>query len=160
MRFVISIIVVFFAVLLIIQNNDKLDFSLPEPTSQTNGADTSSRPVPEVKSKECEKVDSWYLKPEVIISETMRTIGVKVLAAEAVKSNDFNNFYFVQYKMDIPEKGVSYPMFAMNKPFGKGVIYAMDDLAIMLSGLGDGRITQAKFSANDDGFEEATGCLR
>ena len=48
----------------------------------------------------------------------------------------------------------------MNKPFGKGVIYAMDDLAIMLSGLGDGRRTKAKFSANDEGFKEAKGCLR
>lgn len=110
--------------------------------------------------KVCKKVANFYLDPEVILNEGSRDLGVKVVAAEAVKSDDFENFYFVQYKMETPSNGTIYPMFAMNKPFGMGVIYAMDELAITVSGLGDGRKTKTKFKSTDDGFSEASRCLK
>ena len=54
-----------------------------------------------------------------------------------------------------------YPMFAMNKPQSRGgVIYSMDELAITLSGYGDGRETKAKFSSRDDGYDRAMSCLK
>lgn len=109
----------------------------------------------------CQKINQHYLDPEVILSSGARDLGVKVIDARAVKSGDFKNFYFVQYKMQTPQNGVVYPMFAMNKPFEMGVtVYAMDDLAVALSGLGDGRRTQAKFSSSDDGYSRASRCLK
>ena len=109
----------------------------------------------------CQKLNNYYLDPEVILSSGARDLGVKVIDARAVKSGDFKNFYFVQYKMQTPNNGVVYPMFAMNKPFEIGVtIYAMDDLAVALSGLGDGRRTKAKFSSSDDGYSKASRCLK
>ena len=109
----------------------------------------------------CQKLNNYYLDPEVILSSGARDLGVKVIDARAVKSGDFKNFYFVQYKMQTPNNGTVYPMFAMNKPFEIGVtVYAMDDLAVALSGLGDGRRTKAKFSSSDDGYSQASRCLK
>lgn len=111
--------------------------------------------------KICETVASYYLDPEVILSKGSRDLGVKVVSAKAVKSDDFKNFYFVQFKMETPSNGTVYPMFAMNKPFEVGVtIYAMDDLAVALSGLADGRKTTAAFKSSDDGYSEASNCLK
>lgn len=108
----------------------------------------------------CERVSAFYLDPEVILNSGARGLGVKVIDARAVRSKDFKQFYFVQYKMSTPKNGTVFPMFAMNKPNSRGgVIYSMDDLAITLSGYGDGRKTKAKFSSRDDGFYEATQCL-
>lgn len=111
----------------------------------------------------CEKVSSFYLDPEVILNSGARSLGVKVIDARAVRSKDFKQFYFVQYKMSTPNNGIVYPMFAMNKPTtrggGNGVIYSMDEIAITLSGYGDGRRTKAKFSSRDDGYYDATQCL-
>ena len=109
----------------------------------------------------CQKINQYYLDPEVILSSGARDLGVKVIDARAVKSGDFKNFYFVQYKMQTPQNGVVYPMFAMNKPFEMGVtVYAMDDLAVALSGLGDRRRTKARFSSRDDGYSKASRCLK
>lgn len=107
----------------------------------------------------CMKISTMYLDPEFILNSEARSSGVKVVDARAVKSLDFVNFYFVQYKMEVPDKGVVFPMFAMNKPFSSGLVYSMDDLAISLTGLGDGRRTKARFSKNDDGYAEASRCL-
>lgn len=112
-------------------------------------------------SHACERLASFYLDPEVILNSGARSLGVKVLDARAVKSKDFKSFYFVQYKMNTPNNGMVYPMFAMNKPQSRGgVIYSMDDLAITLSGYGDGRKTKAKFSSRDDGYDRAMSCLK
>ena len=112
----------------------------------------------------CEKVSAFYLDPEVILNSGARSLGVKVVDARAVRSKDFKQFYFVQYKMSTPNNGMVFPMFAMNKPTtrggGGGVIYSMDDIAITLSGYGDGRRIKAKFSSRDDGYYEATQCLK
>lgn len=109
----------------------------------------------------CERVSAFYLDPEVILNSGARSLGVKVIDARAVRSNDFKQFYFVQYKMSTPKNGTVFPMFAMNKPNSRGgVIYSMDDLAITLSGYGDGRRTKAKFSSRDDGYYDATRCLK
>tara|TARA_B100000780_G_C20695570_1_gene276615 strand:+ start:47 stop:457 length:411 start_codon:yes stop_codon:yes gene_type:complete len=110
--------------------------------------------------KVCKKVANFYLDPEVILNKGSRDLGVKVVAAEAVRSDDFKKFYFVQYKMETPSNGTIYPMFAMNKPFGMGVIYAMDELAITISDFGDGRKTKAEFKSTNDGFPEASRCLK
>ena len=123
------------------------------------GADNNKAKVR--TAKVCTKVAQYYLDPEVILNKGSRELGVKVVSVEAVKSDDFENFYFVQYKMNTPSNGTVYPMFAMNKPFEVGVtIYALDDLAIALSGLADGRRTKAKFSSSDDGYYEASNCLK
>ena len=64
--------------------------------------------------------------------------------------------------MSTPNNGIVYPMFAMNKPTTRGggvVIYSLDEIAITLSGYGDGRRTKAKFSSRDDGYYEATQCF-
>lgn len=115
-------------------------------------------------SHACEKLAPFYLDPEVILSSDARNSGVKVLDARAVRSKDFKRFYFVQYKMSTPKNGIVYPMFAMNKPTtrggGNGSIFSMDDLAVALSGYGDGRKTKAKLSSLDDGYHEASQCLR
>ena len=109
----------------------------------------------------CEKVSSFYLDPEVILSSASRSLGVKVIDARAVRSKDFKQFYFVQYKMSTPNNGIVYPMFAMNKPTSRGgVIYSMDDVAETLSGYGDGRRTKANFSSRSNGFSKATKCLK
>ena len=109
----------------------------------------------------CENISSYYLDPEVILNKGARDLGVKVINAKAVKSGDFKNFYFVQYKMSTPSNGVVYPMFAMNKPKSRdGVIYSMDELVITLTSYGDGRRTRAKFSSSDDGYYEASRCLK
>ena len=112
-------------------------------------------------SHACERLASFYLDSEVILNSGARSLGVKVIDARAVKSKDFKSFYFVQYKMSTPNNGMVYPMFAMNKPQSRGgVIYSMDDLAITLSGYGDGRKTKAKFSSRDDGYDRAMSCLK
>ncbi len=112
-------------------------------------------------SQACERLASFYLDPEVILNSGARSLGVKVVDARAVKSKDFKSFYFVQYKMSTPNNGMVYPMFAMNKPQSRGgVIYSMDELAITLSGYGDGRKTKAKFSSRDDGYDRAMSCLK
>ena len=112
-------------------------------------------------SYSCENLNSFYLNPETILLKGSRDLGIKVIDAKAVKSNDFKNFYFVQYKMETPNNGTIYPMFAMNKPFAiGGTIYSMDDVAIAVSGYGDGRKTKATFSKNDDGFDKASSCLK
>ena len=67
----------------------------------------------------CEKVASFYLDPEVILNSGSRSLGVKVIDAKAVQSNDYKKFYFVQYKIQTPNNGIVYPMFAMNKPTEK-----------------------------------------
>ena len=109
----------------------------------------------------CESISSYYLDKEVILNKGARDLGVKVIDAKAVKSGDFKSFYFVQYKMSTPSNGIVYPMFAMNKPKSKGsIIYSMDELAITLTGFGDGRRTRAKFSSSDDGYYEASRCLK
>ena len=112
----------------------------------------------------CERVSAFYLDPEVILNSGARSLGVKVIDARAVRSKDFKQFYFVQYKMSTPQNGIVYPMFAMNKPTvsggGNGVIYSMDELAITLTSYGDGRKTRAKFSSRDDGFSRASRCLK
>jgi len=111
--------------------------------------------------KACQNILSFYKDPEVILTSGSRALGVQVLDAKAVKSGDFKSFYFVQYKMKTPRNGFVYPMFAMNKPFARGsVIYSMDELAITLSGYGDGRATSAGFSRSDNGFYEASRCLK
>ena len=112
-------------------------------------------------SNACENLASYYLDPQVILNKGARDLGVKVIDAKAVKSGDFKNFYFVQYKMRTPNNGIVYPMFAMNKPKSRGgVIYSMDELAITLTSYGDGRKTRAKFSSRDDGFSRASRCLK
>lgn len=112
----------------------------------------------------CEKVSAFYLDPEVILNSAARNLGIKVIDARAVRSSDYERFYFVQYKISTPSNGIIYPMFAMNKPTtsggGNGVIYSMDDIAITISGYGDGRTTRAKFSSSDDGYFKATKCLK
>ena len=102
------------------------------------------------------------MDPEVILNKGARDLGIEVIDARAVKSNDFKNFYFVQYKLKTPNNGIIFPMFAMNKPLSPkyGVIYSMDETAIAISGYGDGRQTKASFSVYDDGFYEATNCLK
>ena len=111
--------------------------------------------------KICKTIANYYLDPEVILNKGSRDLGVKVVSAKAVKSDDFKNFYFVQFKMETPANGTVYPMFAMNKPFEVGVtIYAMDELALALSGLADGRKTKAAFKSSDDGYFEASNCLK
>ena len=116
------------------------------------------------KSFACEKVSAFYLDPEVILNSASRNLGIKVIDARAVRSSDYERFYFVQYKISTPNNGIIYPMFAMNKPTtsggGNGVIYSMDDIAITISGYGDGRTTRAKFSSSDDGYYRATKCLK
>ena len=109
----------------------------------------------------CERIASYYLDPEVILSSGARSLGVKVIDARAVKSNDYKSFYFVQYQFSTPSNGTVFPMFAMNKPFSSGgVIYSMDQLAETLSGYGDGRRTKASFSSNDNGYSQASSCLK
>ena len=109
----------------------------------------------------CEKVSDYYLNPEVILSQTYRAYGMQVLDARAVRSKDFKNFYFVQYKMNHPKHGDIFPTFAMNKPFKTGsVIYSMDDVAIEMSGFGDGRKTKAKFSHSSNGYKDVIKCLK
>ena len=112
----------------------------------------------------CERVAAYYLDPEVILSSGARSLGVQVLDARAVRSKDYKRFYFVQYKMNTPRNGMVYPMFAMNKPTtkggGNGVIFSMDDLAVTLSGYGDARKNRDPFSSRDDGFYEASKCLK
>jgi len=111
----------------------------------------------------CEKVASFYLDPEVILNSGSRSLGVKVIDAKAVQSNDYKKFYFVQYKIQTPNNGIVYPMFAMNKPTengGNGAIYSMDELAITLSSYGDARKLKDPFSSSDDGFSAASKCLR
>ena len=114
------------------------------------------------ESYSCQKLHQNYLDPEVILNKESRKKGIKVLDARAVRSPDFQKFYFVQYKLEVPKEGIVYPMFAMNKPFSStfGLIYSMDELAISVSGLGDGRKTKAKFSQLDRGFSEAKRCLK
>ena len=107
-----------------------------------------------------EKVSSFYMDPEVILNSGARDLGVKVLDARAVRSKKHQKFYFVQYKMSTPNNGILFPMFAMNKPKSSGgVIYSMDELAITLSGYGDGRKTKAKFSTRDSAYKKASKCL-
>ena len=102
-----------------------------------------------------------YLDPEIILNKGSRDLGIKVLDARAVRSPDFKNFYFVQYKLDTPNNGIIFPMFAMNKPFKCcGTIYSMDEIAETVSGYGDGRKTKANFSALDRGFSKANRCLK
>ena len=112
----------------------------------------------------CETVAPFYLDAKVILNKASRSLGVKVLDAKAVRSNDYKRFYFVQYKMSTPQKGIVYPMFAMNKPTvsggGNGVIYSMDALAVTLSGFGDARTFKNPFSTSDDGFTRASRCLK
>jgi hypothetical protein len=124
-----------------------------------------SKTPPPIKSVvACEKVASYYLDPKVILSSGARSLGVKVLDAMAVRSRDYERFYFVQYKMKTPKNGIVYPMFAMNKPTtrggGGGVIYSMDDLAVTLTGFGDARTYRDPFSSRDDGFYKASKCLK
>ncbi|MDA8676193.1 hypothetical protein N9M53_05845, partial [Alphaproteobacteria bacterium] len=113
------------------------------------------------------KVSAFYLDPEVILKDVFRNRGYQVIDARAVRSKDFKRFYFVQYKISTPNNVFVYPMFAMNKPTtsggGNGVIFSMDDLALNLSGYGDGRnsnLTGTKFLSSDNGFATATGCLK
>ena len=112
----------------------------------------------------CERVSRYYLDPEVILNSGARSLGVKVIDARAVRSKDYKRFYFVQYKMSTPNNGMVYPMFAMNKPTkgvgSNGVIYSMDDLAVTLTGYGDARKNRDPFSSRDDGFYEASKCLK
>lgn len=112
----------------------------------------------------CERVNRIYLDPEVILNHDSRASGVIVLDAKAVRSKDYRRIYFVQYKMLLPEDTLIYPMFAMNKATpkdgGYGVIYSMDDLAITLSGYGDGRTIKPKFSRHDHGYSQASKCLK
>ena len=95
----------------------------------------------------------------MILNSSARSLGVKVIDARAVRSKDFKQFYFVQYKMSTPNNGMVFPMFAMNKPTTRGgkngVIYSMHEIAIALTGYGDGRTTKARFSSSDDGYYEA-----
>jgi len=109
----------------------------------------------------CQKLNPFYLDPEVILLKTHRAQGAKVIDARAIRSGDYKRFYFVQYEIAHPKFGTVYPTFAMNKPFQMGsVIYSMDKTAISLSGYGDGRRTKARFSAHDSGYNEVTGCLK
>ena len=110
----------------------------------------------------CEPLNQRYLRSEVILSKNSIKKGIKVLNAKAVRSPDYKQFYFVQYKLEIPGKGIVYPMFAMDKPFSSnsGVIYSMDDLAVSLTGFGDGRKTKANFSEFNRGFSHAKKCLK
>ena len=110
----------------------------------------NDKDVVSTAAKICKTIASYYLDPEVILNKGSRDLGVKVVSAKALKSDDFKNFYFVQFKMETPANGTVYPMFAMNKPFEVGVtIYAMDELALALSGLADGRKTKAAFKSSD-----------
>ena len=112
----------------------------------------------------CENVAPYYLDAQVILNSASRSLGVKVLDAKAVRSNDYKRFYFVQYKMSTPQNGIVYPMFAMNKPTvsggGNGVIFSMDDLAVTLTSFGDARKLKNPFSSGDDGFSRASSCLK
>ena len=110
----------------------------------------------------CEKINRLYIDPEVILDKKSRTAGYRIIDARAVKSRDFREFYFVQYKISDPQGQIIFPMFAMNKPLSSsfGVIYSMDNLAKNISGYGDGRRTKAKFSSTDHGYAEASSCLK
>ena len=65
--------------------------------------------------------------------------------------------------MKTPSNGIVCPMFAMNKTTtkgGGGIIYSMDELAVTFTGYGDARRNRDPFSSRDDGYYEATQCLR
>ena len=73
-----------------------------------------------------------------------------------------NNVVIKFFNMPDHASAELFTMFAMNKPFSSdsGVIYSMDDLAVSLTGFGDGRKTKANFSEFDRGFSDAKKCLK
>ena len=98
-------------------------------------------------------------KFEGVILENFRTY--KITKSAAVRSDDYERFFFVAVEIRAPGKDAMYPMFAMNRINQEfGVIYSVNDAALLVSGLGDGRTTKAEFNRSRHGFSEALACLK
>lgn len=138
----------------------------PEPTAVPTEAPPTAEPtaVPEpteepAAGSRCEPVDDALVSA---IGEGLTVDGGSLRNARAAKSGDHQEVWFVA--ADIQAGGLEGPgdigVWATNSlTAGEGLVYSVDEVAKELSDWGDGGQTDARLSANDDGAQEAKGCV-
>ena len=100
---------------------------------------------------------------EAIAAGAQDGTGMKPLRGMVVKSNDFENVYFVAVEFSAAGIDNQVGVWATNNPDwpeGNGVIYSVDGFAQEFTDWGNGGATDANLSMSDDGAEEAKAALQ
>lgn len=125
----------------------------PEPKEEPEPTDVSTK-----ENTRCKPVNGALVSA---ISEGPTVDGVGGLRnAQAVQSDDFESAYFVA--ADLQGEGLEgandIGVWVTNDLQAPSSVYAVDEVAKEFSDWGDGGQTEAGFSINDDGAQEARGC--
>jgi hypothetical protein len=129
------------------------------------GSDAAAEPetltVPEQESDRCLAVPRDLV--EGIATGLTVNGGGTLRNAQAVKSNDLNDAYFISAEIDGPglEGDGDIGTWAKSGPLavGGGLILSVDAVANEMSDWGDGRSTDAALSMSDDGADESRACV-
>lgn len=133
-----------------------------EPGAETPSAATPSEEAPE---EPAEKPESDRCEKAAAIGKAIATgaqdgTGLEYVDAAAVKSEDFDEVYFVAMRFSATGVDDQTGVWATNslKP-GGGLIMSVDGFAKEFTVWPDGGETDAQLSTADDGAEEAVACL-
>lgn len=133
----------------------------PEPTVAATVEPPTDAPTEEpVADSRCEPVDDALV---TALGEGLTVEGGSLRHAQAVKSSDYEEVWFVaaDIQADGLEGSDDIGIWATNSlTMGEGIVYSVDEVAKEFSDWGDGGQTDAQLSANDDGAQEARGCVQ
>jgi len=125
------------------------------------GDDGNDQPVvspSDAESTRCIPADTSLTTP---IANKLTVEGGRIDYGRAVKSDDFENMYFVSAELEGTglEGRDDVATWATESVGGAEAIYAVDDLAKEHSDWRDGSQTRFKLSLNQDGAKESRDCV-
>jgi hypothetical protein len=128
-----------------------------ETGRQTNAQDRADTGVEDGGS--CQDVSATKVTQ---ISEGLISFGSEITNAQAVKSNDFDNAYFISAELEGPgvEGSGDIATWVSNSLRPTESIYSVDGVAKEFSNWVEGDKTAASFSIGDHGAQESRDCVQ